>query len=80
MCIYFDRQILINLCKRYDLEYQALLAQSALQSHNSNEQSATSAQSAQSAKIDSQEFSATSAQSAESLDTGIAHIEHNEDK
>lgn len=80
MCAYFDRQILINLCKRYDLEYQALLAQSALQSHNSNEQSATSAQCAQSAKIDSQEFSAQSAKSAESLDTDIAHIEHKEDK
>ena len=80
MCVYFDRQILINLCKRYNLEYQALLAQSALSSQNSHEQSATSAQSAQFSKIDSQEFSATSAQSASNEDEVIEHNEHKETK
>jgi len=65
-CVYIDRAILINLCQRYNLEYQALLAQSSLHTWNSQEQSAQSDQSAQSGKIDAVEYSAQSAPCAES--------------
>jgi len=80
MCVYIERSILINLCKRYNLEYSALLAQSALQTQNSTEQSAPSAQSAPSEKIDSDEYNTSSAQSAQSQNNTIEHNEHNEHK
>ena len=84
MCVYFDRQILINLCKRYNLEYGALLAQSALDAQNSQEQCAPSAQCAPFSKIDSQDYTdipdAQCVPSTQSTPNGIKHIEHNEHK
>ena len=81
MCVYFDRQILINLCKRYNLEYGALLAQSALCDQNPQEQCAPSAQGAPFSKIDSQVYvDAPSAQYDEPESTNIEHKSHIEHK
>lgn len=56
-CVFMDRQILINLCQRYNLEYQELLSQASLAVGNNAEESAVSAQSAVSPKIDSYQSS-----------------------
>ena len=73
-CVFIEKQILINLCQRYHLEYDALLSQSSLTSQNNYEQSATGAPSAQNFKIDEQQFSE---QCAQSDDTSItAHEAH----
>ena len=81
MCVYFDRQILVNLCKRYNLEYSALLVQSALSSQDLQEQCASKAPCAPFSKIDSQEFSGTtSAPCAESKSDNIEHIGHKDEE
>ncbi len=75
-CVYFDRQILVNLCQRYDLDYEALSAQSSLQTYGPQEQSAASDKSAQSEKIDNQEYCASNTQSQNNAIEHNEHIEH----
>jgi len=44
MCVFVNRENLINLCKRYNVDYIALLEQSSLEYHMVSNHSATSAQ------------------------------------
>lgn len=48
MCVFVNKEHLINLCKRYNVDYIALLEQSALEDNIDNNHSAQSAQNTQS--------------------------------
>jgi len=66
-CVFIDAQILINLCQRYNLDYQALLSQTSLTTGIDHEESAVCAQSDESFKIDSPQVSEQCAQSGQTL-------------